>query len=92
MHINFLGFEVINFHDFQTMSAHERAPFEKLAKNAKCGPAKEVEKYSSQGIPLSLIKKEAQHKNNDEMTMKKTIKDIVSNSFLNNSKCTRWIR
>lgn len=68
------------------MDAQKRGPFEKQAKEAKNGPKKEVEKYTSQGIPLSLIEKEKLKMEQEVRDMKETIKKIVENGFINNSK------
>lgn len=66
------------------MNAQQRGPFEKMAKDAKVGPQKEVEKYTSQGIPLSQIRKEEQEQNTAQRNMKLTIKEIIQNAYLNN--------
>lgn len=67
------------------MNAQQRGPFEKQAKDHKVGPQKEVEKYTSQGIPLSIIKKEEQELDKAKKSMKMTIKEIVQNAYTNNS-------
>lgn len=67
------------------MNAQQRGPFEKRAKEDKFGPRKEVEKFTSQGIPLSMIEKEQKDLENAHRTMIRTIKSIVQNAFTDNS-------
>lgn len=67
------------------MNAQQRGPFEKQAKEHKQGSQKEVEKYTSQGIPLSQIKREEQAACVAQRSMKMTIKEIVQNAYTNNS-------
>ncbi len=68
------------------MNAQQRGPFEKQAKDAKLGPRAVVEKFTSQGIPLSLIEKEQKELENEHRTMLRTIKELVQTAFTNNSK------
>lgn len=66
------------------MNAQQRGPFEKRAKEEKLGPRKEVEKFTSQGIPLSVIEKEKIEFESAQKTMMRTIKEIVNGAFINN--------
>lgn len=70
------------------MTAQERGPFEKQAKDSKVGPKKEVEKYTSQGIPLSVIEKEQKQLEHEHRTMMRTIQSTVVDAFTNNSEFT----
>lgn len=68
------------------MTAQERGPFEKLAKDAKVGPQNEVEKFTSQGVSLKTIDKEQKLADDENRTMRRTIQNLVLNCFTNNSK------
>lgn len=70
------------------MTAQQRAPFVKQAKEAKFGPRKEVEKYTSQGIPLSVRDREQKELEEERHTMTRTIHSTVVEAFTDNSKFT----
>lgn len=70
---------------WQKMTAQERGPFEKQAKDSKVGPKKEVEKYTSQGIALSVIEKEQKQLEQEHRTMMRTIQSTVVDAFTDNT-------
>ncbi|KAG4080743.1 hypothetical protein HA402_005923 [Bradysia odoriphaga] len=70
---------------WQTMTAQQRGPFEKQAKESKCGPRREAEKYTSQGIALSVIEREQKKLEQDNRTMMRTIQNTVVDAFTNNT-------
>lgn len=74
------------------MTAQQRGPYEQMAKDAKVSGsdpnAPRGERYTSQGIPMSLIEKEKRVRDLAETNMKKHIEKIVKDSYLNNSKCS----
>lgn len=70
------------------MDAQQRSPFLKMAKDNRLGSQTEVEKYTSQGIPLSAIEKEDDEKERKKRIMKATILKLVRNSYTNNSMLT----
>lgn len=74
------------------MNTQQRGPFEKRAKEEKHGPHKEVEKFTSQGIPLSVIQREKLQIDVAQKTMTRTIKEIIHTAFTNNSRVdvTDW--
>ncbi|KAG4078256.1 hypothetical protein HA402_003937 [Bradysia odoriphaga] len=67
------------------MTAQQRGPFEKQAKESKCGPRREAEKYTSQGIALSVIEREQKKLEQDNRTMMRTIQNTVVDAFTNNT-------
>lgn len=71
------------------MTPQQKGPFEKLAKEQKLNGNKEEEKYTSQGIPVSHIENEQRQVEDARRTMTQTIKQIVDNAFINNSRLTR---
>lgn len=66
------------------MNDQQREPFKKKAKEAKLNPHREDEKYTSQGIPLSLIEKEQKENDDAKLEMLKKMRDIVQNAFIDN--------
>lgn len=76
------------------MNAQQRGPFEKKAKEHKLGPHKEPVKYTSQGIPLSIIDRQKDQLEVAQKTMTRTIKEVVNNAITDNSKVdvTDWVR
>ncbi|XP_037038252.1 protein maelstrom homolog isoform X2 [Bradysia coprophila] len=70
---------------WQNMTAQQRGPFEKQAKEMKCGPRREAEKYTSQGIALSVIERAQKKLEQENRTMMRTIQDTVVHGFTNNT-------
>lgn len=70
------------------MTPQQKGPYERKARDAKQSGAggSGGERYTSQGIPYSVIEKEQKEREREESNMKKHISDIVKLSYLNNCK------
>lgn len=74
---------------WEKMTPQEKGPFEKMAKDSKVGPQKEVEKYTSQGIALSVIENEKKQQEQEHRTMMRTIQNTVVEAFTDNTIASR---
>ncbi|XP_046744519.1 protein maelstrom homolog [Diprion similis] len=66
--------------EWQKMTDQQKGPYEARAKNAKIKNGISGQKYTSQGVPITLIEKEAKRKQDFEDNMNDYIKMTVSMS------------
>lgn len=74
------------------MTAQERGPYVRQAKEAKHTVARNNEQYTSQGVAYSTIEKARAVAEEAAAAMHLEINELVKKSFLDNSTCTRYIQ
>lgn len=72
------------------MSMERREPYEIIAKQTNLTD-KPIEKYTSQGQPLSLLEKQQKFGEQKKDEMDREINTIVQEAFLNNSMLSLFI-